>query len=61
MMTATNLAADATEFSPALSVSGQIELFLSGTTDGEALFAALYGDVVDEPVPERLSSLCRTV
>jgi hypothetical protein len=61
MMTAKNLTIDTVELSPVLSVHGQVELFLSGATDGEALFAALYGDVVDEPVPERLLSLCRTV
>ena len=60
MMTAKNLTSD-TELSPIVSIRGQLELFLSGATDGEALFAALYGDVVDEPVPERLVSLCRTV
>jgi hypothetical protein len=61
MMTAKNLASDTVDLSAVLSVHGQLELFLSGATDGEALFAALYGNIVDEPVPERLLSLCRTV
>jgi hypothetical protein len=34
--------------------------FLSGETDGEDLFDALYGDVLDEPVPAAMLELVRT-
>jgi hypothetical protein len=37
-----------------LPVSEQIRNFLAGHTNGEALFHALYDDVLDEPIPERL-------
>jgi len=33
--------------------------FLNGETDGRDLFQALYGDVADEPVPEKLLALVR--
>jgi hypothetical protein len=39
--------------------SFEIECFLSGVTDGSTLFEALYGAVVDEPIPQRLLDLVR--
>jgi hypothetical protein len=41
------------------SISAEVERFLAGVSDGAALLGALYDDVLDEPVPERLSALCR--
>ena len=35
-------------------VSGRIRDFLAGENDGAELFAALYGHVRREPIPERL-------
>jgi hypothetical protein len=37
-----------------LPAEQQIEHFLSGRTRGRGLFAALYDEILDEPVPERL-------
>jgi hypothetical protein len=42
-----------------LTVAVEIERFLSGASDGSALFQALYGGVADEPVPQRLVALVR--
>jgi hypothetical protein len=42
-----------------LSVAAQIELFLSGATDGCALLEMLYGKNLGEPVPEHLLALLR--
>jgi hypothetical protein len=33
--------------------------FLNGENDGKELFQALYGDTLDEPVPEHLLALVR--
>lgn len=41
------------------SVPLEIERFLSGETEGELLLGLLYDHVLDEPVPERLSAICR--
>jgi Anti-sigma factor NepR len=41
------------------SVSREIERFLDGETDGSPLFHALYDDVADEPIPERLLAILR--
>ena len=42
------------------SVGGQIEDFLSGRTNGEALFQALYGDTAeDEEIPASMLALLR--
>jgi hypothetical protein len=38
-------------------VQGRIYAFLSGQTDGQEVFSALYGSVADEPVPARLRAL----
>lgn len=35
----------------------QIRLFLEGDSDGSELLRGLYGDVIDEPVPARLTAL----
>ena len=40
-------------------IDARIRAFLNGETHGEDVLAALYGDVADEPVPERLSALLR--
>ncbi len=42
-----------------LPVEQQIAGFLAGTNDGEALFEALYGATVEEPVPQRLLDIVR--
>jgi len=36
-----------------------IRRFLDGKDDGHALFEALYGAALDEPIPEHLLSLVR--
>ena len=40
-------------------VDSAIRRFLDGTNDGHALFEALYGAALDEPVPEYLLALVR--
>jgi hypothetical protein len=61
-MTATALAL--CEPPPADEIDGVIEdailRFLSGETEGRELFEALYGEAVDEPVPERMLALIRS-
>jgi hypothetical protein len=42
-----------------LPVSSQIKHFLAGHTTGRALLHALYDDVLDEPVPPRLTTILR--
>jgi|SwirhisoilCB1_FD_contig_31_4569701_length_256_multi_7_in_0_out_0_1 hypothetical protein len=61
MFSAISLTTDRLDATAAVSVPSQIELFLSGATDGAALFGALYDEVLDEPVPDRLKALCRTI
>lgn len=39
------------------AIDRQIRSFLNGDDDGRELFLGLYGDVADEPIPERLSAL----
>ena len=41
-------------------VESSILRFLNGETDGRDLFQALYGDVADEPVPEKMLALVRS-
>jgi hypothetical protein len=41
------------------STDREIRDFLSGKTDGESLLHAIYDDVLDEPVPERLRAPLR--
>lgn len=41
------------------SVDREIRDFLSGRSNGESLLHALYDDVLDEPVPERLRAALR--
>jgi hypothetical protein len=50
---------DADVIAALLPVPSQIEHFLAGTTTGRALFEALYDDVLDVPVPPRLTDLLR--
>jgi hypothetical protein len=38
----------------ALTLAVELERFLTGVSDGAPLFQALYGEVADEPIPERL-------
>lgn len=40
-------------------VEDAILRFLNGETDGEYLFNALYGDVLDEPIPAEMLELVR--
>jgi hypothetical protein len=42
------------------SVDRRIRAFLTGETSGEDVLRALYGDVANEPVPERLRALLRS-
>ena len=34
--------------------------YLSGETEGQELFQALYGEALDEPIPERMLALVRS-
>jgi len=38
---------------------GEIRDFLAGKTDGEDLLHAIYDDVLDEPIPDRLLAVLR--
>jgi hypothetical protein len=44
---------------PRGSVDQRIRAFLTGESHGEDVLKALYGDVADEPVPERLRALLK--
>jgi hypothetical protein len=41
------------------AIDRQIRSFLNGDDDGHELLEGLYGDIVDEPIPERLIALLR--
>jgi hypothetical protein len=41
------------------STEGRIRRFLTGETTGQDALEALYGHVLDEPVPQRLADLLR--
>jgi hypothetical protein len=41
------------------SVDRRIRAFLNGESHGEDVLGALYGDVANEPVPERLRALIK--
>ena len=41
------------------SIDRRIRAFINGETHGEDVLGALYGDVADERVPERLTALLR--
>ena len=41
------------------STDREIREFLAGKTDGEDLLHAIYDDVLDEPIPERLLAVLR--
>ncbi|HZK92058.1 MAG TPA: NepR family anti-sigma factor [Stellaceae bacterium] len=41
------------------STDRRIRAFINGESHGEDLLRALYGDVADEPVPERLRALLK--
>jgi anti-sigma factor NepR-like protein len=43
----------------ARSVDRRIRAFINGESHGEDVLRALYGDVANEPVPERLRALLR--
>ena len=47
------------EVEAGLSVGKEIGRFLDGKSDGQLLLNALYGDVLDEPIPERLLATLR--
>ena len=53
------LSALVAEISAGASTAMEIERFLDGDSDGGVLFHALYGSVVDEPIPERLLAVLR--
>jgi hypothetical protein len=40
-----------------LAIDSRIRAFLNGDDDGAELLNGLYGDVVDEPIPARLTAL----
>ena len=41
-------------------IEGAILRYLSGETEGQELFQALYGEALDEPIPERMLALVRS-
>lgn len=41
------------------AIDRQIRSFLEGDDDGGELLKGLYGNVADEPIPERLTALLR--
>jgi len=41
------------------SIDRRIRAFLNGESHGEDVLGALYGQVADEPVPERLRALLK--
>jgi hypothetical protein len=43
----------------ALTFAVELERFLTGESDGAPLFQALYGEIADEPIPERLLAVVR--
>jgi hypothetical protein len=43
----------------ALMLAVELERFLNGESDGGPLFHALYGEIADEPIPERLLAVVR--
>jgi hypothetical protein len=43
----------------ALTLAVELERFLNGESDGGPLFNALYGEILDEPIPERLLAIVR--
>lgn len=53
------LSALVAEISAGASTATEIERFLDGDSDGSVLLHALYGSVVDEPIPERLLAVLR--
>ena len=52
-------AEDTTETDGFDAVDLAIRRFLDGTTDGQALFEALYGATLDEPIPAHLLETVR--
>jgi hypothetical protein len=44
---------------PASSIDSRIRAFINGESHGEDVLRALYGDVADEAVPDRLRALLR--
>ncbi|HEY1798383.1 MAG TPA: hypothetical protein VGG57_19880 [Stellaceae bacterium] len=40
-------------------IDRRIRSFLNGDDNGQELLAGLYGDIVDEPIPARLTTLLR--
>jgi Anti-sigma factor NepR len=59
-----NLAIQPHQIAPAhrsgrCSIDGRIRAFVNGDSNGEDVLRALYGDVADEPVPDRLAALLR--
>jgi len=61
MLSTLTAAAELGEITSALPIESQIELFLSGASDGGPLLGALYDHVLDEVIPDHLRALCRTV
>jgi hypothetical protein len=59
MLSSSFLVKERVDADPILSVAGLIEAFVSGASDGGALLRALYDDILDEAVPDRLAALCR--
>jgi hypothetical protein len=53
-------AADELDLKDAASVDLEIRRFVTGQTSGGALLEALYGDLIDEPVPESLLQIVRS-
>ena len=53
------LSALVAEISAGAAMAAEIERFLDGESDGSVLLNALYGSVLDEPIPERLLAVLR--
>lgn len=52
-------AAQSETAAPELPVDLEIRRFLNGESDGGPLFQALYGDLLDEPIPDHLLAIVR--
>jgi hypothetical protein len=57
---AKSIAADELDLKDAASVDLEIRRFVTGQTSGGSVLEALYGDLVDEPVPESLLKIVRS-
>lgn len=59
-LAAQTLAAHELDLHDAASVDFEIRRFVSGQTSGRSVLEALYGDVIDEPIPASLLQIVRS-